>query len=348
MDNHSPLYNLFVKYLEGKCSPKEIRQLLLYFDDSEHEDVLESLIRAELGFNNSERTDERKINAAVTRVKSIIGHEIKARSNVNKNEKLKGKFNIQRWMKIAALWLVFITSGLLIVNYYINHRVTSPIFRVAVTQPMERRVIHLFDGTKVWLSPSSSLEYQDQLIGNFREVKLEGEAFFEVAKDKIHPFIIHSQRMDTRVVGTSFNIQSYKDQSKFSVTVVTGIVKVSGYNTSHKILKEVTLKPLEKSYLDIKNNTLTAVECPNAIQMLKRKEGVLTYDGMPVSEVIQDFSRFYNAKIVIESKSRGCLCYGEFNTTRPLNIVLEQLALAINAKVFAEGDKIILKGGCED
>lgn len=348
MDIHSPLYSLFIKYLEGKCSPEEIRQLVLYFDDSNQEEVLESLIRAELGFTNSEGTDERKINAAVSRVKSIIFHEIKERENVFKNEKFKSKFNIQKWMKIAALWLVCITSGLFIVNYYFKHRVTSPILKLAITQAGQRKLLQLYDGTKVWLSPSSSLEYQDQLIGNFREVKLEGEAFFEVAKDKIHPFIIHSRQMDTRVVGTSFNIQSYKDQSRFSVTVVTGIVKVSGYNSSHKILKEVTLKPLEKSYLDIKKNTLKAIECPSAVQMLKRKEGILTYDGTPVSEVIQDFSRFYNAKIVIESKSRGCLCYGEFNTTRPLKIVLEQLALAINAKVFSEGDKIILKGGCED
>ena len=209
-------------------------------------------------------------------------------------------------------------------------------------------MLQLADGTKIWLSPSSSLEYPGQFIGNLREVKLEGEAFFEVAKDNTHPFIIHSDRMDTRVVGTSFTIRSYKGQAKSDVTVVTGIVRVSSQTASGTKQVEVVLKPNQRAIFNHSNGLLTSENYLNAGQMLKRKEGVLTYDGAPVQEVMADFSRYYNLQIAIESKSKNCLCYGEFDTTKPVNIVLEQLAAAINAKIVVKRDKYIIKGGCEE
>ncbi|MHB8205902.1 FecR family protein [Mucilaginibacter sp.] len=347
MNNPSLIVELFVKYLQDQCSVDEVKQLLKYFEIEENEEILRSLIRAELDFTHQGEITNSKEDAALLKVKSALIIEIKQGLE---QHRFKRSAVISKWLKICAVWLVLAGSGLLIDHFYADIKsYLHPVkLMTIVTRPGERKLLTLSDGTKIWLSPSSSLEYPDQLKGNLREVKLEGEAFFEVAKDKKHPFVIHSGRMDTRVVGTSFNIQSYKAQISATVTVVTGIVKVSAFNAAHVKQKDVMLRPNQRSEFEQKDGSLTSMDYPNATQMLKRKNGILNYDGAPVQEVVADFSRYYNLPVSIESKSKGCLCYGEFDTNRPLNIVLEQLAAAINAKVIFQKGEYILKGGCEE
>lgn len=345
MNIPSPIVDLFVKYLQDRCTADEVKELIKYFEIEENEEILRSLIRAELDFAHQGEIAHSNEDAVLLKVKSALHHEIK------ENHEQHRPIFITKWVKICAVWLVVACStALLFGHFYTDIKgYFHPVkLFTMVTRAGERKSLTLSDGTKIWLSPSSSLEYPDQLTGNLREVKLEGEAFFEVAKDKKHPFIIHSGRLDTRVVGTSFNIQSFKAQTNSTVTVVTGIVKVSAFDAAHIKQKEVTLTPNKRSQFDNKNGNLTSIDYPNAKQMLKRKDGILNYDGTSVQDVVADFSRYYKLPIIAESKSKNCLCYGEFDTNRPVNIVLEQLAAAINAKIIIQNEKYILKGGCEE
>ncbi|MEB0261817.1 FecR domain-containing protein [Mucilaginibacter sp. 10I4] len=348
MNNPSPIVDLFVKHLQDRCTADEVKQLLKHFEIEENEEILRHLIRAELDFTHQGEITNSKEDAALLKVKSALISKIKQNQEQPRVKRLSP---ISRWVSRCAVWLVLVCSTALLVDHFytdIKDYFHPVKLLTATTKRGERKLLTLSDGTKIWLSPSSSLEYPDQLIGNLREVKLEGEAFFEVAKDKKHPFIIHSGRMDTRVVGTSFNIQSFKAQINSTVTVVTGIVKVSALRSSGRKPQEVILNPNQRSQLDSQSGTLTSINYPNAKQMLKRKDGILNYDGTPVQDVVADFSRYYKVPILIESKSKNCLCYGEFDTNRPVNILLEQLAAAINAKIIIQKEKYILKGGCEE
>jgi len=295
LNNSLPIVDLFVKYLQDSCTADEVKQLLKYFEREENEEVLRDLIRAELDFSHQGEITDSKEDAAILKVKSTLLNEIKQNHerHVHKRSAL-----IYKWVKICAVWLVLGGSAVFLLNHYSDgiRGYFHPIkLLTIVTRQGERKSLTLSDGTKIWLSPSSSLEYPDQLTGNLREVKLEDEAFFEVAKDKKHPFVIHSGRMDTRVVGTSFNIQSYQSQSNYTVTVVTGIVKVSALGLSGGKQKMVILTPNQRSEFDNKKGTLTSVNYPNAKQMLKRKDGILAYDGAPVQDVVADFSRYKNS-----------------------------------------------------
>ena len=346
MNNPSPIVELFVKYLQDRCTTEELKQLLKYFEIEENEEILKSLIGAELDFAYRGEITDSKEDAALAKVKSILIDQIKQ----NQQQHVYVSAFFPRWVRICAVWLVLAGSAVLLFDHFyadIKGYLHPIKLLTVVTRTGERKSLTLSDGTKIWLSPSSSLTYPDQLTGNLREVKLEGEAFFQVAKDKRHPFIIHSDRMDTRVVGTSFDIQSYKEQLDYKVTVVTGIVKVSVFSASHLMQRNVVLKPNQQSVFNNEDGKLISINYPNAKQMLKRKDGILDYDGTPVSEVVADFSRYYKFPVLIESKSKNCLCYGEFNANRPLNILLEQLAAAINAKIIVKKDEYILKGGCE-
>jgi transmembrane sensor len=343
MNDPLPIVALFVKYLQDECSAAELEQLFRYFDVVKNETVLRALIRAELDLTHPGEITDSKEDAALSRVRSALLVELKERLAQQPN---KRQVSIPGWLKLCAVWLVLAGAlGLVLDHFYAGY--VQPVkLMTAVTGSGERKLLTLSDGTKIWLSPSSALEYPDQLTGNLREVKLEGEAFFEVAKDKRHPFVIHSGRMDTRVVGTSFDIRAFRSQANYTVTVVTGIVKVSAVGLPGGKQKMVTLKPDEQSRFDRKDGSLAAMAWPGAKEMLKRKDGILDYDGAPVEEVIGDLCRYYNLHIVLESTSKNCLCYGEFDTNGPVKVVLAQLAAAINATVVFEKDKYLLKGGC--
>ncbi|MEO8885538.1 MAG: FecR domain-containing protein [Mucilaginibacter sp.] len=322
------MIELFIKYLQDRCTPEELRLLFNYFDQPENETVLRNLIRAELEFEHQGEIVDSRESRALQKVKENILQQIR-----------QPKKPTHHWLRIAAVWLVLLSP---LAYFYFTTKVPPVTYRVARTAIGERRLLTLTDGTQIWLSPSSTLQYPDQLNGKFREVKLEGEAFFEVAKDKAHPFIIHSGRMDTRVVGTSFTIQARPDQSVAEVTVVTGIVRVS--TPGHQVL----LRPDQQSRWDRKSGLLTPSSYPTARQMLKRKDGILTYDGAPVREVLADLARYYRRPVILGSASRNCLCYGEFDTNRPVAIVLAQLAAAVGARVLDRGDHYLLKGGCAE
>ena len=107
------------------------------------------------------------------------------------------------------------------------------------TGTAQRKTIQLPDGTQVWLSPSTLVEYPSVFEGAARKVKLSGEAFFEVAHDASHPFIITSDNIQTKVLGTSFNIQAYHNQKKIAVMVVTGKVKISNLAAVQKYITKL-------------------------------------------------------------------------------------------------------------
>lgn len=98
------------------------------------------------------------------------------------------------------------------------------------------------DGTKVWLNAGSKLTYDKNYGGNLREVALTGEAFFDVVKDPHKPFIIHTAKMDVKVLGTAFNVKCYPEEHKTETSLIRGSIEVTLKDRTDKII----LKPNEK------------------------------------------------------------------------------------------------------
>ncbi|CAL1519678.1 FecR domain-containing protein [Chitinophaga sp. MM2321] len=109
-----------------------------------------------------------------------------------------------------------------------------------------RSHIKLADGTSVWLNADSELKYPSRFKGDKREVYLKGEAFFDVAKDASRPFIVHTATMNINVLGTSFNVKAYPNDSVSEATLISGEVEVEMKNRSDK---KIRLKPAEKLVL---------------------------------------------------------------------------------------------------
>lgn len=148
----------------------------------------------------------------------------------------------QGW-RIAAIILAFVCVGSIFMLLF-KSKPSSVSYSVITTPLGQRSVVQLSDGSKVWLNAGSKLKYPDQFNSKLREVFLEGEAFFNVAKNAQMPFIVHTSDINIRVLGTEFNVKSYPDEGIIETTLVSGAVDIESPGKNETLFK---LKPNQKA-----------------------------------------------------------------------------------------------------
>ena len=219
------------------------------------------------------------------------------------------------------------------------------------TGTAQRKTIQLPDGTQVWLSPSTLVEYPSVFEGDTREVKLSGEAFFEVAHDASHPFIITSDNIQTKVLGTSFNIQAYHNQKKIAVMVVTGKVKISNLAAVQNKTENIEIAANQKAVFDKNTDRLIkedadTVAAPN---MLKRKEGQFVYKNERLQKLIDDLKEYFGADIQVDREIRECKVTANFYVTDDLWGTLEPIAISVNGSLRKINNAFLINGkGCPE
>jgi ferric-dicitrate binding protein FerR (iron transport regulator) len=144
--------------------------------------------------------------------------------------------------------------------------------------------ITLSDGTKVWLNSGSSLEYPVAFSGN-REVKMSGEAYFEVHHDSKHPFLVKTDRQEVKVLGTRFNIRAYED--KQFTTLVQGSVEVK-VNGSTSTMK---MKPNEQAII---NNYSLSIQKVDALDFLAWKQGLISSGSISLLDLSKEIERWWD------------------------------------------------------
>lgn len=296
------LEEIYERYLEDRATEAEIRYLLRCFNDAGLAEEVAAMVDRHLAAGTRRRADkETELEAAVREIYAALKPQLRSGWSPV----------FRRFWPLAAAVLISAVAMVCWLRPVIKQQ-------QLVARAGERKMIELSDGTKIWLSPSGALRYPDQFNGNTREVQLEGEAYFEVAKDKNHPFLVHSPGLTTRVVGTAFTI------SPGAVSVVTGIVRVA------TLRQAVLLRPGQRVLLTA--GRLLAENFSGRELLLKRRNGVLAYRGTPAGEVVADLQRYYNVPLVFDG-DKALLCYGEFDTNRPLAVVLEQLSAVTGGRV---------------
>lgn len=152
----------------------------------------------------------------------------------------------------------------------------------------------LSDGTVVLLNADSKITFPTRFTGDKRTVKLVGEAYFKVSKNKHRPFIVETGNLYTKVLGTEFNLKAYP-HSDVNVTLIKGSVAVNAEG------KEVMLKPGENAeYSEDKDIEVTTVDTEGYIQW---KDGYFYFDNVPLIDVVRDLGRWYNVNIEIRNNS---------------------------------------------
>ncbi|MFK8006810.1 MAG: FecR family protein [Saprospiraceae bacterium] len=196
--------------------------------------------------------------------------------------------NRRSWLRIAAAAAVLIVGGLFTFNQLNSGQDWQ---KVAVTDITKN--LTLTDGSMITINSTSELEYPVEFSLKERRVKLKGEAFFDIAKNPNKPFIIESGDLRIRVLGTSFNIRNYGDESLAEITVRSGRVEVSHKNGGFTKILEAN----DQLTFDKKRKKVRAISKDNNLNALGWWSGKLVFNSEKMSRVKQAIERTYNVKL---------------------------------------------------
>lgn len=261
---------LLHKYFKGTASIGEEEEILRWVDESPEN--RQAFKKERMLYDIALFTDEKQLRKA----------EKKARI-----------LPMLKWSaRIAAVVVVAVSCGFLFRDYQYNKVAQMQ----TVTVPAGQRAqITLADGTRIWLNAKSTLTYASNFGRNDRNVTLEGEAFFEVAKNKDIPFYVNTEKNRVRVVGTSFNVCAYKEIDEFETTLVEGIVDIYAAGREKPIARLHKNEFFADYAGKLKKTVLPSYD------YLRWKEGLYCFDDSELSHILNRLELYYNVKITVKN-----------------------------------------------
>ncbi len=206
-----------------------------------------------------------------------------------------------------------------------------------VTPKSKVYTVILSDGTKVWLNSTSAIRYPTYFNKGVRQVFLVGEAYFEVAKDKEHPFIVSTNGMDVTVHGTSFNVMAYPDDRYIETTLVEGSVELTTPE-SH-----LMLKPGMQAQLN-KNTKVVKEFATDTKRFTCWKEGKYIFDYESLENVMKKLSRWYDVDVTFKNKdSRNLHFTGTLYKYENIDKTLHIIELATDLKFERQENTLEIK-----
>ena len=336
---------LLIKKKSGEISLPEQRELSSLLQNSIADEavynIIEDFYETPLSFENTINRNE--IEAAVSRLnKKITSQQFSA----DKSARLL-------WVKISAI----AASLIIILGNTFLFSESKKVFRdnqnIIATKKGSKSTIVLPDGSKVWINDDTKITYAKSFGDGAREVTLTGEAYFDVIKDPKRPFIVHTQTLDVKVLGTAFNVRAYPNEKNTQTTLLRGSVEVV---LNKEKAKRIMLKPYEK--IIVQNGyaqPLALTKNPVNLQSIsvgpiqfnlidssametQWMKNRLAFEGDKLEDAAIILERWYNIKVIIRDvRLRNKKVSGVFED-RSLNNVMEALSLAVGFKYKIDTD----------
>lgn len=224
---------------------------------------------------------------------AMIMHSRIPESRAEKKVKYGRKRRILReFMKIAAV-ILLTAAGM----WFLQDQATGeqqPWLSVTVPAGQRANVL-LPDGTNVWLNARTQLRYPGAFAGEKREVELNGEAYFEVRQDKGKPFIVHTDKCEIEVLGTTFNVDAYSDSEDFFTALMEGSVRVTDKSERTNTLI------LQPDYLTTFRNGVLMAEKITDYEYYRWHEGLVCFREMGFVQLMHRFEKCYGIRIEIRN-----------------------------------------------
>jgi len=191
--------------------------------------------------------------------------------------------------------------------------------------------INLPDGSKVWLNSASTLRFPAFFSGNTREVELNGEAYFDVARNPDMPFKVITKDQIVEVLGTRFNINSYSDEESFKTTLIEGSVKI--------IYKDrvVLLSPGQQFQPSLKSSKVIEA---NTEEVTAWKDGYFLFKDEDIQSIMRKISRWYNVEVSYSGEIPDVGFGGNISRSKGIDEVLNVLQLTDAVHFKVEGRRI--------
>ena len=231
-----------------------------------------------------------------------------------------------------------------------------------LTTPRARQVqLVLPDGSNVWLNASSSITFPAAFSEKERRVEITGEVYFEIAKDKTKPFIVHTSSstpgipgmiggMDVQVLGTHFNINAYSEEGIIKTTLLEGLVKVTAPNPyKGKGIETAFLKPGQQAALitgnaggNLEAQNLKVISNADVTAAVAWKNGLIVFDNSDIKAILRQISRWYDVNILYEENIPSEEIKGTIPRKMKLSEALHALELSSGLKFNYNGTTIIV------
>jgi transmembrane sensor len=286
MEHNQDFQRLFQKYINNECTPEEFEKLKTWIQRTEAADQLEgpmkSLWEQARASSAKENVDWAKMHARITR-----------------NEK---PFLLRSSMLKYAAAISFLALGSYLYLHKVPQQQTSPQAATAYLSmhsgAKNATLIVLEDGTKVTLNANSDLRYPKTFGSATREVFLDGEAYFQVVHNTSKPFIVHSGKLKTQVLGTSFAVNAYSGTLPLSVSVLTGKVSVK----DEKSNEQVVLTPGRVASTRKEHSKFLLSSLADPAESIAWIEDKMIFDNATLEETAFKLSNRFGVRIHITNK----------------------------------------------
>lgn len=246
-----------------------------------------------------------------------------------------------RWTGYAAVVLLLVVSSGMLAYWYGQESQSgsssSPVMNTLYTPAGQRAQLILQDGTEVWLNAKSKLTYPAYFSDNIRKVEIEGEAFFNVAKDPSRPFIVSTNDVDMKVLGTQFNVCSYLNSGYVKTSLLEGSVRVF---FSGKEKDGIVLKPNQQ--VTVSNGKMKV--CPIRLkEYFLWRDGIYAFEKEPLIDILKKMELYYDVKIVVKDTALFKDTYtGKFRQRDSLDDVFRVLQQITKFKVEKDVEQNIV------
>lgn len=321
-------WHLVIKYFKGECDNSEKDEVESWRNTSEE--------------NLKTFTNLKKIWAAAEKGPESIDPDFeKAWENIQSKTDIKERFAkrrtvkvpLKQFLKVAAVLLVIVGVGTVAQKIFLDK---TPL-RTESTASVGKKEVLLPDGTTIYLNRNSQVTFPEKFNGKTREVKLEGEAFFHVAKDREHPFIVHAHGSVIKVLGTSFNIKA-KNSSQVLVSVLTGKVAFSPEKDNSQMIH---LEKGECGQYDIQTQQLSKSLLTDE-NFLAWKTGILNFNNSTLGEAVKVLSAYYSKPIEVQPSLKNRVITVSFDN-QPLNEALKILEITLDIKIDNNSERVLLE-----
>lgn len=340
------LTHLFQKYVYKTCTQAEYAELMSLINDKNKATELDQLMNDEWEkHRNGPELDKKSVDQLFDRILSageyIQEHNQTIKLNTGRSWIIWAAASLL--LGIFAFW--FYSSNSESSNKAKQAQAiasrTNPVIKLATIN--EHKKIKLPDGSIVILNNGSKLEFPKNFSGNTREIILEGEGYFDIKHNAEKPFIVHTGKISTTVLGTAFNIKAYDKENNVVVTVTRGKVMVKNENKTLGIIVPDQQIVFNKTEME---SSLSPVV---ASKIVEWQEKDLYFDDVTMDEAASQLAKRFNIKIKFASEeSRSCRFTATFLKGESLEEILEVITSFNHITYQKKAGEIIISGnGCK-
>lgn len=333
---------LFESYLQDNLSEENRQKLMDMIQQGVHDDFIKEKIRMLLNkHENVELLDKQKGDSILSYILSNPSEKV-----IPIRKKSQGKRVRLLLAAAAAITILFAVRSVFFYNSTPDPLKTESEKVEEINSVLTfngKQLIHLPDGSTIILNDKSSITYdQNDFNNKTREVILSGEAYFDIKRNEKKPFIVHTGKVNTKVLGTAFNINAYNTSIK--VTVTRGKVQVGDLKRVYGIITPNQQIVVNKSTLVYEQNNV------NAATAVEWKSNYLILDDLNMKDAVALISQKYKVQILLSNeKIRNCRITASFLNEEDLDHVLKVVCSVIETEYhYDQNGVIILEGkGCE-